>query len=168
MKKYLFEKYNQGYWEIDLTKMRLYNYHGGWHDIDENSEDWLEGKIIEADNWHDLYLLKGYNPLAGDYTSSEGWLDLDGNFWQGNGHSIIASEICELYYGLEMEEYAESFLVEHGWIKYTAWFMYDLYFQDGHYNFLTKEQYESFYDWCIYHHKTFPTDVVIRERNWFI
>ena len=60
--KFLKESDN-GYWEVDLDRMRLYNYFGGWHEIDENSEEWLEGHLIEAEDWHDLYNKTGFIPF---------------------------------------------------------------------------------------------------------
>ena len=56
MAKFLFEKSNNGFWEWVEKTMRLYNYKGGWHEVNENCDDWLEGYMIQAEDWHDLYL----------------------------------------------------------------------------------------------------------------
>lgn len=166
--KFLYESYNQGYWRVDLDNMLLFNYHGGYHEINENSPDWLDGILIEAESWHELYLMKKYNPIEGDYTSSEGWIAPDGSFWEGTAHSILAFDICRIKYGLEMEDWAADFLVDHGWIKFTCSTMYNIYLKSNHYDYMTKEQYENLYEWCVYHKKPFPVDAVIRESNLFI
>lgn len=50
------------WWEVDYEKMKVYNYYGGWHNINENSEEYMYGEICEVDSWRDLYLKKHFDP----------------------------------------------------------------------------------------------------------
>ena len=163
MPKYLFEKYSQAYWEWDEEKMRLYNYHGGWHEVDENSEDWLEGTMIEANDWHDLYLKTRFCPVETDMYERDAWLSPDGKFYEGEGHMVCAEWIVEILYGLKDYDMAEYYLIERGWFKVTTTFMWGLYLADKPYFEMTQAQMDSLYDWCRIHKRQFPEKVFIRE-----
>lgn len=164
--KYLWEKYSEGYWEWDEERMRLYNYHGGWHDVDENSDDWLDGVMIEAKDWHDLYLRTGFCPVETDIYERDAWLSPDGKFYEGEGHSVCAEWICDILFGLKEEDLpysAESYLVERHWLKVTTTFMWGLYLADKPYFEMTQAQMNSLFDWCQLHKRQMPEKIYIIE-----
>lgn len=135
------------YWEVDLDKMRLYNYNGGWHPIDENSEEWCNGEIIKADSWHDLYLKVGYCCLERRFAASI-WLSPEGMPYSATAHLLTAQAICEVIYGVDRETFADDFLISRGWVKLTNSLMLDYYIKQGYYKHLTLSQRVAVLEWC--------------------
>ena len=89
------------YLRVDYDKMRLYNYKGGWRDIDENSDEWMFATLVEADGWRDLYLKTGYCPLTCSYADRDIWMDPDGMTYEGVAHELCAEKIGEIHFGKE-------------------------------------------------------------------
>ena len=162
MAKFLFEKSNNGFWEWVEKTMRLYNYKGGWHEVNENCDDWLEGYMIQAEDWHDLYLKTGFCSLETDAYEREVWLAPNGKFYEGDGHSLCANWLVDILYGIQDFDFGESYLIQRGWLKLSRW-MHDLYLYDGLFNEMTQAQLDSLYDWCRIHNKEFPKNIFVRE-----
>ena len=127
------------YWEVDLNRMRLYNYNGGWHSIDENSEEWCDGEIVNADSWHDLYKQTGLGLVA--------WLSPEGISYPSEAHIVLADDICDILYGLDDEEYSDDYLVSSGWVKISN-YMLSYYIDQGYYDNITPKQREVLLEWC--------------------
>lgn len=148
MPKYIKER--DSYWEWDQKRMRLHNFRGGWHNIDENSPDWISAVTIEANDWHDLYKKTGYNPLEASVDDRCSWLDPDGNFWEGEAHEVCAEDILELAYGIEVDSMhaAADELIERGWVKLSATLMLQHYCESGMYDNITMDQWRAIQEWC--------------------
>ena len=134
------------YYQVDFDRMRLYNFKGGWRDIDENSEDWMYSTLIEAENWHDLYKKTGYCPLTCSYFEHDLWVDPDGNCYEGLGHEACAEYIGEILFGVEDVDGDD--LIRYGWIKLTASSMLPLYIDHGMYDSITYEQERTLRKWA--------------------
>ena len=137
--------------------MRVYNYRGGHHDIDENSPRWMYAKCIRTvDTWHQLYELTGYCPLEvakGDLTS-EMWISPEGGRYDCTdlGHELGAEYLLDVIYGRNCEDdyisCAGDDLIAEGWIKLTTnKFMFDSYASCGYYSQLTWRQECVIRDW---------------------
>jgi hypothetical protein len=134
------------YYQVDFDRMRLYNFKGGWRDIDENSEDWMYSTLIEAENWHELYKKTGYCPMACSYFERDLWVDPDGNCYEGLAHEICAEYIGEILFGTE--DMGGDELIRCGWIKLTTSCMLSLYIDHGMYNHITYEQERIIRKWA--------------------
>ena len=134
------------YLRVDYEKMRLYNYKGGWQDIDENSEDWMFATLVEADSWRDLYLKTGYCPVACFYAERDIWMDPDGATYEGDGHELYAEKIGEILFGVE--ECCGDDLIRYGWIKLTTGPMLPIYLERGFYDNITYEQERTIRKWA--------------------
>ena len=144
-----FVKTHNGYWEWDESTMRLFNRSGGHCDVDENSPEWINATIVEAEDWHDLYLKTGWTDLKLDtYKVPCLWVAPDGGCWVGDCHEVNAEEIAEVIFGEDVNlDYAGDFLISHGWIKLSDW-MYVNYIESHMYKNITNEQFEVISDWC--------------------
>ena len=153
--KFLKHANEDHWWEWDTEKMKVYNYHGGWHDIDENSLG--EYAYREFDSWHELYLATGFCPIEEDVYCCSAWLSPDGRFFEATAHACAAEEICELIFGKEIDIWeAEDFLEEHGWVRVTTSIMWEVresYWFDKD---LTQTQLDALWDWCELHNKHYP------------
>ena len=134
------------YLRVDYDKMRLYNFKGGWQDIDENSDEWMFATIVEADSWRDLYLKTGYCPLACSYTTRDIWMDPDGVTYEGFAHELCAERIGEILFGKE-DMYGDD-LINLGWIKLTTSLMLSIYLERGFYDSITYEQESCLRKWA--------------------
>ena len=140
-----FLKNSNGVWcQFDDKKMKTYNFHGGYCDINESSLG--NCKVVEYEDWHDLYINTKYNPLIGDFYHT-GWISPEGNFYPCNAHEVAADEILELIYG-ENYSFGGDELIEKGWIKVTTSLMFDIYEEKGYYCKMSKEQEKTFDSWA--------------------
>ena len=173
--KFLKESDN-GYWEVDLDKMRLYNYFGGWHEIDENSEEWLEGHLIEAEDWHDLYTKTGFIPFLSweerKYTDKwDCWVSPNGELYFCAAHECAAEDLCEIIYGLTYNHGygiisdAGDELYDRGWRKGSR------YFNELHYSeepvAMTAPQAEAMEKYCKWLGIPYPkySIYIVKENN---
>lgn len=124
-------------------EMKVYNYRGGWHYINEESAQWRNAAVLrDVKDWHDLYKQTGYCFLStGQQLSSDMWIDIAGNFYvcEDGGHEIAAEYICDIVYGIDEEDirYAGDYLIDHNWIKVTTnSFMLEQYCLSGMYDHL--------------------------------
>ena len=167
MKQFLYEKHNDSYWEVDILNMKLFNFNGGYHDINEFSDDWLNGELVAAESWHDLYQKTGFNPLEGTIAANSGWLDPEGTIWSCEAHLTGAEEICDIAFGITDSDIdCADYLKSLGWVKITSSCMFDFYVQDSMYLFMSPPQYQFFVKWCKIHKKPIPQDIIVRERNY--
>lgn len=145
-------KTKNGYWEWDELHMRLVNRNYGSHDIDENSIEWINATIIEAEDWHDLYLKTGWTDLyLGTYKVPCLWLDPDGECWKGDCHEVDAEDIAEVVYGEDINlDYAGDYLYSRGWVKLSNWMAY-IYADSDMYNHITYYQVQVIKEWCEYY-----------------
>ena len=150
MAKFLRRKKEDDYWLIFYDKMCLINYRGGHHDINENSPEWIDGEIIDALDWHELYVKTGFNPLKTGINNPDVWVSPKGELFEGLAHAVAAEDIADIIYGQdELGLYeAEDFLIKEGWIKLTTSLMLDYYIEDGMYSSVTFEQKNTIFDWC--------------------
>ena len=126
------------YLRVDYDKMRLYNFKGGWRNIDENSDEWMFATLVEADSWRDLYLKTGYCPLTCFYAENDIWMDPCGVTYEGDGHELCAEKIGEILFG--KEDMCGDDLITLGWIKLTTGPMLPIYLERGFYDSITYEQ----------------------------
>ena len=142
------------FYRFNQEKFRLYNFRGGWRSIDENSTDWMYSTHIEAEDWHDLYLSTSYNPMLASVMDRDVWLDPEGRFYDGEGHSLCAEYICEILWGYtddnppEAMWSADDFLIRKGWVKLTPDAMLPYYISQGMYERLSEYQVHSIRDWA--------------------
>lgn len=144
-----FVKEKGAYWEWDEPRMRLVNRAHGSHDIDENSPEWINATIVEAEDWHDLYLKTGWTDLyLGNKLLPCIWVDPDGECWKGDCHEVDAEDIAEVLYGKTVSlNYAGDFLYTHGWIKLSNW-MFHTYAESDMYDNITIYQVRTIKEWC--------------------
>lgn len=141
------------WWKWPEGGITVFNINGGWHEIDENSEAFMEGTVIHADSWMDLCKKTGYNPWAAenDTPTREMWIDTYGVMYdcgEWGAHESTAQKILEVLYD-EPEEYwdAGDKLIERGWIKVSAGPMSRYYHESGMYAAMTNAQYDSYQKW---------------------
>jgi hypothetical protein len=134
----------------DKGLYKIYNFNGGYNYCYPDFVD----QTLNCKDWHELYLLTGFCPLLTNYTECDAWIDPNGNFYRARAHEVAAEEIFEILYGIKDNIFASGDeLIEKGWIKVTTSLMYELYWEDHMYNYLTKEQEKSFNLWRKYHNK---------------
>ena len=133
-----FVKYadDNNYLMWDEKRMRLVNFNHGHYDIDENDPAWINAAVVDALDWHDLFIKTGYNPLECTYEDRDLWVAPDGHCYDGRAHLICAEKLMKIICGSE-DDFAEDRLREDGWIKLTTSFMLEYYIRDGMYNNLT-------------------------------
>lgn len=138
--------YDNSWWEWDTDRMRAYNIHGGWHNINENLLGDCE--CIECDSWHDLHQKTGFNPLVSAEFTRTGWISPEGEFYPCEAHECDAETIYELIYGEEHCYYSDK-MIELGWIKVTTSLMFDIYVNQGLYlEPHSREAERTFARWC--------------------
>ena len=152
MTKFLQYKDSTDWWEWPEGGMTVYNMAGGHHDIDENSERFMLGTVIKAEDWPDLCRQMNYNPWKVDRPTREMWISPDGTMHdcgEWGAHEIPAEYILENLLG-EIVGFWDSGdrLIELGWVKVTAnYIMYQHYVDSGLYDKCTKEQWQAIEVW---------------------
>ena len=122
-------------------EMKVYNYRGGWHEINENSPAWMSATVLrDVKDWHDLFLQTGYCFLSrGQQLSSDMWIEPNGTFYvcEDGGHELAAEDIFDIVYGEDAEDVycVGDTLIKRGWIKVTtSHFMLEQYCLCGMYD----------------------------------
>lgn len=136
-------------------EMKVYNYRGGWHEINENSSNWMNATVLrDVKDWHDLFLQTGYCYLStGQQLSSDMWIAPNGIFYvcEDGGHEIVAEDICDIVYGVNPDDipYCGDELIKCGWIKVTTnAIMFEQYCICGMYNHHFTAQKETLRMWA--------------------
>lgn len=128
-----------------------YNYNGGWHKINENSEKFMYGTIVTLDDWIHLYKLYGYCPFLTQIPTTDMWIAPDGKMYDCGScgaHELTAQNIIEIFFDQD-EEFWDSGdkLIGYGWVKVTTTLMYQYYHESGMYDSMTDEQWVSYQLW---------------------
>lgn len=153
------------WWIWNVSRMRLRNYNMGGFAIDENAEYWQTAiKYPEIHSWHELYIKFGVNPLSADVYDYDVWISPEGEFWGGNAHAVAATEILDIYYGVESDDVlcnAESLLIDKGWLKATRSAMWPYYVRDNKDRCwkTTREAYAALLVYCEHHSLQVPTNI---------
>lgn len=150
--KFLQYKDSDVWWEWPEGGMTVFNMAGGHHDINENSEGFMMGTVIQAEDWADLCRKTGYNPWRVDRPTHEMWIDPDGVMYdcgEWGSHEITAQDILENLLGEEVGFWdAGDRLIELGWTKVTAnYIMYQHYCNAGLYDACTDAQWKTIKKW---------------------
>ena len=145
---------------IDETKHIVYNYRNGHHYISNEKLNNVEKRDFES--WHQIYLQTGFCPLKVDIYERDAWLSPEGEFYEGEAHSLMAEYLCDLLFGedIDMDE-ADDYLEGLGWIKVTTSLMWEIRLECYQEKRLTQVQYNALFDWCQLHKKEFPADISI-------
>ena len=104
--KFLKYKNSDVWWEWPEGGMTVFNMAGGHHDINENSEEYMLGTVVEAEDWPDLCRKMKYNPWKVDSPTREMWIDPDGTMYdcgEWGAHEMTAQNILENLLGEEAE-----------------------------------------------------------------
>ena len=155
------------WWQWDKENMKLLNFRGGGFDIDENSDYWAHAEIHhDCDSWHDIYAVYGQNPLESDITAFDAWISPEGEFFEGNAHRVQAEYICNLVYGIDVDDplfsgEAEDYLIGHGWVKATRSFMWSIYQKRDTTWYMTQATFNALFDYCELHNLKMPPKVEI-------
>lgn len=162
-----FIKEFSGWWELNNHPergLRAYNYMGGWHDIDENSPSYMNAEICEAEDWHDLYLKKHYDPTALDRMTADMWIAPDGSYHIGDAHTVSAEYIAEIWYGYDDGDMGgcERYIEQKGWIKVSKFF-WDMHLETyeawGGWD-MTRAQADTVFDYCQAFKISYPIDLI--------
>lgn len=154
MTKFLQYKDSTDWWEWPQDgRMTVYNMAGGHHDINENNPRFMEGKVVEAEDWPDLCRKMKYNPWKVEKPTREMWISPDGTMHdcgEWGAHEMTAQNILENLLGEPEVRFWDSGdrLIELGWVKVTAnYIMYQHYCSAGIYDNMTDEQWEVVEKW---------------------
>jgi hypothetical protein len=153
MTKFLQYKDSTDWWEWPQDgRMTVYNMAGGHHDINENDPRFMEGKVVEAEDWADLCRKMKYNPWKVEEPTREMWISPDGTMHdcgEWGAHEITADRILENLIGEEVYIFdCGDRLIELGWVKVAAnRIMYQHYCSVGIYDNMTDEQWEAVEKW---------------------
>lgn len=150
--KFLRYKDSDVWWEWPEGSMTVYNMAGGHHDVNENSEQYMFGTVVEAEDWPDLCRKMKYNPWKVDKPTREMWIDPNGTMYdcgEWGAHEMTAQNILENLLGEEVRFWdSGDRLHELGWIKVTAnCIMYQHYCDAGLYDNMTDEQWQAVEKW---------------------
>lgn len=156
---YFVKKSNNEYWELDKEKMKVFNFHGGFHNI--TKQELESSKILKCNSWHELYEKTKYCPLTANIKWIDVWISPNGTFYNGDAHDNRAEEILELVYDETDIDYPGDRLEQQGWIRATTSLMWEVRMDSWHDKKLTQKQYDALWDWCQYHHKHFPENIQI-------
>lgn len=138
------------WWEYDRYSNRLYNYYGGYHEAASDTKEWQYIKRIEAPSWHALYLKTGYCCLERGLDRNI-WLSPEGTAYPCESHTVTASAIVDVIYGISDMTFPDDYLISKGWVKITTSEMLDYYISQGYYKNLTKAQIKTIREWCSYY-----------------
>lgn len=149
--KFLQYKDSTDWWEWPEGDMTVYNINGGWHEINENSEAYMYGKVVQAENWAELCRKEKYNPWHTAEMTREMWIDPDGVTYdcgEWGAHEATAQMILEKYLG-EIVNFWDcgDRLIQEGWIKVSVGPMCHWYFESNMYDAITDEQWEVLEKW---------------------
>lgn len=152
--KFLQYKGDSDWWEWPQDgRMTVYNIAGGHHDIVENNPRFMEGTVVDAEDWADLCRKMKYNPWKTDIPTREMWISPDGTMHdcgEWGAHELTAQYILENLLGEPEVRFWDSGdrLIELGWTKVTAnYIMYQHYCSAGIYDNITNEQWDAIQKW---------------------
>lgn len=168
-----FLKWREDLWAVDLDKMQLNNFRGGYCDINENADYWINRQLLEYNGWYDALHAHSINPFVVDEYYDDVWISPDGEYYDGNGHSVMAERLVWYFYnpqGLDRRSMefccdtdAEDQLIALGWVKASKVFWrlhYTPYMQ------VSERQYIALQNWCYLHDISIPEDeITIRENG---
>ena len=140
------------------------NYYGGWFDIDENSEWYMHTEVCQADDWHHLHRLKGFDPTERELRGNDLWVSPFGTTHDGEAHAVAAEDIAYIWYNWnedDCHDSAEYVLEQHRWIKLSKFF-WDMHLDGyGYYGWsMTQEQADVVKEWCELHGIEYPEDII--------
>lgn len=146
------------------------NFKGGFNYIDENSNEYMEAVVIEADSWADLFAKTGFDPTQLEDFQPNMWIAPDGTMHEGDGHSVIAEDIAEIWYDWneDSDQYSAEYRLEYmGWIKVSRdfWDMHLDTYSPWNPWCMNPDQARVVKAWCNYYKIDYPKDV-IREAWW--
>lgn len=150
--KFLQYQGKDGWWKWPEDGMTVYNINGGHHEIDENSEEFMCGKVVSAENWHELCVTQNYNPWKTETLKPHMWIAPDGTMYdieEWGAHECIAEDIWEYILGRperDFYDYGDA-LIQEGWIKVTTSGMYFYYAERGFYDVMSEEQWFVYQEW---------------------
>lgn len=132
-------------------------------EIDENSDDWMNGTIEQFDSWQHLYEVTHFNPLKSDHLTRVMWISPEGDAYGCDCHAEMAAWICRLIFGipddLDLEQYNEL-LTRAGWVKVSNW-MWNFYSERRF--AVTQSQYDTIFDWCREMGCDLPEDMYVSD-----
>ena len=149
--------------EWDQNKMRAYNYHGGWCDVDENALGGVE--YVELASWHELYLVKHFCPLTAEKCDRDVWISPGGEYYDGNAHDVAAEHILKIIYGENEDGHifcAGDKLEKLGWIRATTSMMWQVRLDEWSEKTITQEQCNALWDYCHCHALKWPDGIVVK------
>ena len=144
---------SEDWWKWPEGGMTVYNINGGHHDINENSSRFMDGTVVEAEDWCELCCKMKYNPFKVDEPTRDMWIDPNGVMYDcgiyDGSHEMTAQKILEILYGEKVDylDYAGDDLINYTWIKVTTSLMYELYEKEGMYNHMSDEQWKAYQWW---------------------
>lgn len=150
--RFLQYKDSPDWWEWpEAEQLIVYNINGGWHEINENSEGFMYGKVVNAESWAELCHKEHYNPWKTNTPTAEMWIDPDGvmyNCGEWGAHEVTAQKILENYFG-ELVGFWDcgDQLIDRGWIKVSKGPMCRYYFESNMYDNITDKQWEALELW---------------------
>lgn len=144
---------SNGWWEYDKEKNKVYNYHGGYHEISAGAVE--KSETYECTDWHELYLAKHFCPIETTIRSCHIWISPDGLYYDAPSHEVSAGEICEIIYGIEPMWPGDE-LEKRGWVRVTTGPMWDVRLDKWKEKELTQKQQDALWDWCKQHGKQYP------------
>lgn len=158
----LFIQNSKNEWlELDKEKMLVFYFSGGFHNI--TKQELEKSKIVECDNWHELYKRTKYCPLEVSIKWPNVWVSPNGLYYNGDAHENRAEEILETIYGEINEYWAGDRLEELGWVRATRTLMWEVRIDSDYWENkkLPQKQYDALWDWCNHHNKRFPQKIEI-------
>lgn len=146
-------KNSEDWWELVDQKGELvaYNYLGGWHNVDENSEEYMYGTVVTLNNWNHLYERYGYCPFYTEEPKRDMWIAPDGKMYDCGAigaHEVTAQYLLEIIFDEDEGLFVSGDkLIDYGWVKVTTSLMYQYYHESGMYDAMTDEQWISYQLW---------------------
>lgn len=155
----LFIKLENGWWELNIDSLEVYNFNGGYHNI--TKDIMKRSNIIECQSWHELYSMTKWCPLEVNIRWPDVWISPEGKFYNGEAHENRAEEILEIIYNEPDSLWSGDRLEELGWIRATQSLMWEVRFNEWENKVVTQKQYDALFDWCVQHKKEFPTKLEV-------
>ena len=71
-----------GHWhELDLDRMKMWNYRGGYCTINENDEEYFMAECRDFEDWHQIYVETGYMPWETErFIEDDIWIAPNGKY----------------------------------------------------------------------------------------
>lgn len=142
-------------------KMLVFDFNGDYRNL--TNEELESSKMVECDGWHELYKMKKWCPLEVSVNWPDVWISPNGIFFNGKAHETRAEELLEILYGETNVCCPGDRLEELGFIRATISLMWDIRIDSNYWNEkkIKQKQYDSLWDWCKFHKKKFPKNIVV-------